>query len=199
MENITTSEKSKSPVSTEKIKKFKHVKNGVVKPESERQMKSRIMGRLMRQSTPLLMELDKSLLKRPVFKKVLNENTKHGFKGRYPALRINYPDLILSKGNLPNPDDLSVSSPKPGKLVFSWTDNSGILESLPSDLLFVGLFDRKSRCWIVSIHAAERSACRYSLNASPFQGKPVQIYAGFISEDSERMSTSLYLGEIRVA
>ena len=198
MKNNIVSEKSETSVSTGKFKKVRLVKGGPVKPKSERYMKGKIMKRLMRPLTPLLMELDKTLLKRPVFNKMMNENTKHGFKGRFPALRIDYPNLKLTKGKLPNPPDLSISLTKPGKLVFNWTDNSGVRGCLASDLLFVGVFNRRSRSWIGSIYAAARSTCRYSLNVTDFRNNPVYVYAGFISKDSQRISTSLFLGEITV-
>ncbi len=156
------------------------------------------MDRFMQPLRPLLIELDKSFHDLPLFNEVLNENTQHGFKGRYPACRIDYSKLILSKGSLPNPTDLTVSSRKPGKLVFRWTNNNGIGESLPSDLLFIAVTNRKSQCWIVNYNTEKRSACRYSMDASILQGKPVKVYAGFISDDSQRISTSLFLGKVRV-
>jgi hypothetical protein len=197
MKNITSSEKNQLPVSSEKKKNITATKAGLIKPKLD-QDKRRTMDRLMQPLKPLLIELDKSLHNMPLFNEVLNENTQHGFKGRYPAFRIDYSKLILSKGSLPNPTDLTVNSRKPGKLVFRWTNNNGIGESLPSDLLFIAVTNRKSRCWIVSINAEKRSACRYSMDASILQGKPVKVYAGFISEDSERISNSLFLGEVIV-
>ena len=168
------------------------------KPGCEFHKKREIMYRFMRPLRPFLKELDKLFCYTPAFDHVMNENTEHGFKGSYPTLRIDYPKLILTKGKLPNPPALSVSPLKPGKLVFRWTDNSGIPESLPSDLLFVAVFNCKSCRWIFKVDVAERSACYYSMDATMFQGKPVQVYAGFISEDSHRISTSLFLGEVRV-
>jgi hypothetical protein len=198
MKNMTVSEKSGLKMTNGKNKTMSG-KGWFRKPGCEFHKKREIMYRFMRPLRPFLKELDKLYCYTPAFDHVMNENTEQGFKGSYPTLRIDYLKVILTKGKLPNPPALSVSPLKPGKLVFRWTDNSDISESLPSDLLFVGLFSRKSKAWIVSIHAAERSACRYSIDASSFQGKPVQVYAGFISEDSERISTSLFLGEVRVS
>jgi hypothetical protein len=198
MKNITVSEKSGLKMTNGKNRTMSG-KGWFRKPGCEFQKKREIMYRFMRPLRPFLKELDKLFCYTPAFDHVMNENTKHGFKGRYPALRIDYPNLILSKGKLPNPPDLSVCSAKPGKLVFSWTDNSGVLGSLPSDLLFVGVFNRKFRRWFFIVDVAERSACRYSMDTSMFQGKPVQVYAGFISEDSHRISTSLFLGEVRLS
>ena len=156
------------------------------------------MYRFMRPLRPFLKELDKLFCYTPAFDHVMNENMEYGFNGSYPTLRIDYPKVILTKGKLPNPPALSVLTLKPGKLIFPWTDDSGISESLPSDLLFIAVFNCKSRRWIFKVDVAERSACYYSMDATLFQGKPVQVYAGFISEDSHRISTSIYLGKVRV-
>jgi hypothetical protein len=168
------------------------------KPGCEFHKKRKIMYRFMRPLRPFLKELDELYCYTPAFDHVMNENTEHGFRGSYPTLRIDYPKLILTKGKLSNPPALSVSPLKPGKLVFRWTDHSDISESQPSDLLFVAVFNCKSCRWIFKVDVAERSACYYSLDATMFQGKPIQVYAGFISEDSHWISTSLFLGEVRV-
>jgi hypothetical protein len=51
-----------------------------------------------------------------------------------PDLTLDYGQLIVSKGDLPNAPGISVSSPKDGRLVFRWTDNSGIGKARASDL-----------------------------------------------------------------
>ena len=197
MKNISISEQNSLRVTTEK-KKNTDTKDRFTKPGLDRQMKHRIMNRFMRALRPLLTALDESLCETPVFNRLMNENTQDGFKGHYPALRTDYAKVILTKGRLPNPPALSVCSPKLGKLVFRWTDNSGIQESLPSDLLFIGVYNRETCRWIFKVDAADRSARRYTMDATVFQEKPVQVYAGFISADSGRISTSLFLGEVRV-
>ena len=197
MKNITVSEKSGLKMTNGKNSTISG--NGWFrKPGCEFHKKREIMYRFMRPLRPFLKELDKLNCYTPAFDHVMNENTEQGFKGSYPTFRIDYPKLILTKGKLPNPTALSLSPLKPGKLVFRWADNGGTPESLPSDLLFVAVFNCELCRWIFKVDVAERSACYYSLDATMFQGKPVRVYAGFISADSQRISTSLFLGEVRV-
>jgi hypothetical protein len=197
MKNIITTEKSKLNI-TNGEKMAMPGKGWFTKPDYELQKKSEIMYRFMRPLRPFLKELDKLNCYTPAFDHVMNENTEQGFKGSYPTLRIDYPKVKLTKGKLPNALSLFVSSHKSGKLTFCWADDSPFRESLPSDLLFVGVYNRKRCRWIFKVDVAERSACHYSMDATLFQGKPVQVWAGFISEDSHRISTSLFLGEVRV-
>src|SRR5712675_1839179 len=96
-------------------------KGWFTKPDFELNKKREIMYRFMRPLRPFLKELDKLFCYAPAFDHVMNENTEHGFKGSYPTLRIDYPKVILTKGNLPNPPAFSASPLKTGKLVFRWT------------------------------------------------------------------------------
>jgi hypothetical protein len=132
-------------------------------------------------------------------KQVLKENIRNAFRSDHYRFRIDCGKVILSKGNLPVALRMSVSSSRFGKLVFVWTDNGGIQKALPTDRLFVAIFNRESKTWIFKVNAAPRSTGYYSMEAGRFQGKPVQVYAGFVSLDSKRISTSLYLGEARVS
>ena len=197
MKNMTVSEQSGLKMNNGKNSSISG-KGWFRKPGCAYHRKYEIMYRFMRPLRPFLKELDKLNCYTPAFDHVMNENTEHGIKGSYPILRIDYPNLILTKGKLPNPPALSVSPLKSGKLVFRWADNSGISESLPSDLLFVAVYNCKLCRWIFKVDVAERSDCLYSMDATLFTGKPVQVYAGFISEDSHQISTSLFLGKTRV-
>jgi Family of unknown function (DUF6266) len=130
--------------------------------------------------------------------KILKENVRNAFRSDHFRFKIDCRKIIFSKGNLPIALRMSVSSAMSGKLIFSWTDNSGSLRALPTDRLFVAIFNRESKTWVFNIDANSRFACHYSMEAGRFLGKPVQVYAGFVSLDYKRISTSLFLGEVRV-
>lgn len=198
MKNTKPTGESKMSLSPENKTNFTNKKLEIVESPAEQDKRSRSMKSLMGPLRIFLIELDKSVQDIPLYNEVMNENIQNGFKGRYPALSIDYTKLIVSKGNLPNPEDLSVHFRKPGKLIFHWTNNSGMHESRPSDLLFIGVTPRKSQCWMAHTKVAKRSTCRYSMDVSTFQGMSVYVYAAFISEDGERISTSLFLGEVKV-
>src|SRR5450432_4012296 len=150
MKNITVSEKSRLKLTNGQTKTMPG-KGWFTKPDCESNTKRETMLRIMRPLRPFLKELDKLFCYTPTFDHVMNENTEHGFKGSYPKLRIDYPKVILTKGKLPNPPALSVSSVKSGELDFRWTDNSSFPDSLPSDLLFIGIFNRQYRRWIFKV------------------------------------------------
>jgi hypothetical protein len=131
-------------------------------------------------------------------KKILRENIRNGFRNDHHKFRIDCTKIIFSKGNLPLAPGLSVSSPKSGKLVFTWTDNSGIGKCLASDKVFVAVFNRELKRWIFKSRAADRSTGHCSIGARPFSSKRVQTFIGFVSADGVRVSDSLFMGEVRV-
>ncbi len=130
--------------------------------------------------------------------KILKQNIRHAFKAGYPNLRIDYSKLILSLGNLPVAPGISVSSPTSGKLVFCWTDNSGIGKALATDQVFVAVYNRESQRWIYRLNSACRSLGSCRIDIKPTRAKRVQTYIGFISSDGKRISNSLFTGEVNV-
>jgi hypothetical protein len=198
MKNVKASQQQNPEFTADENKKQVFRKCRFSKQRCEFQIKKFMMNRIMRPLKQFLIELDTMPFKEDSYILVLKENVKKVFKGSYPALKIDYQKLILSKGKLPNAPGMSVCSPKSGKLTLHWTDNSGICRALASDLLFIAVFNRSSQRWLFNVDAAPRSARYYSLDVKAFQGKLVQVYVGFISEDSRQVSSSLYLGEVRV-
>jgi len=193
----TTKQQKSASIADESKKHGQRIRR-FSKPKFEIQIKRFMMNRVMRPLKQFLNELDLNPCTKPAYDLVLKENIKQAFKGSYPALKIDYTKLILSKGKLPNAPAISVCSPLSGKLIFRWTDNSGLRGTLASDLLFVAVFNRACQRWVFKMDQAVRSDSHYSLDTSAFRGKLVQVYAGFISEDSRRLSSSLYLGEVWV-
>jgi hypothetical protein len=131
-------------------------------------------------------------------KKMLKENIRNAFRNDHYKFRIDYSKLIFTKGNLPVAPRMSVSSPKAGKLVFRWTDDSGIGRSRASDQLFVAIFNCTSKLWILRHHAAKRSEGFCSVHIKTASSKRLQTYVGFVSTDGLKVSDSLYLGEVNV-
>ena len=133
-----------------------------------------------------------------LYKLVLKENHGRAITGDPTALQIDYSRLIVSKGKLPMPKGLSAMSQEPGKLLFVWNDNSASRGTRKSDYLFVALFHRASQKWHFELNAALRSDCEFKMNSPSLEGQTVHIYAGFVSQDRQRVSTSVYLGERQI-
>jgi Family of unknown function (DUF6266) len=159
----------------------------------EFQVKTLLMTKFMRRLRKFMEEMQIVSTK-----KMLKENIRNAFRNDHYRFRIDYSKLVLSKGNLPIVPRMSVSSPKSGKLVFRWTDDSGIGRSRASDQLFIAIFNCRSKSWILKHNVTKRSAGICTIDIEPFGSKRLQIYIGFVSADGAKVSDSLYMGVVNV-
>lgn len=132
------------------------------------------------------------------FNKAFSYNVLNGITGVYPAFTVNFPMLLISKGDLPNATAPTVTSPLAGQLAFKWTDNSGIGKARATDKAVVAVFCEELNHWIYNVNTAARNAGTYTLDVTAFSGKPVQTFLGFLSADGQFVSNSLYTGIVNV-
>lgn len=193
---MKTNQKNQSKNSEMTLEKKNPGRKAAPKPRRLRyefQMRTLLMTRFMKQLHEFMKFLNITNTG-----KILKQNIRHAFKAGYPILRIDYSKLILSLGNLPVAPGISVSSPTSGKLVFCWTDNSGIGKALATDQAFVAVYNRETQRWVYRLNTACRSLGHCRIDIKPTRGKRVQTYIGFISSDGKRVSNSLFTGEVNV-
>jgi hypothetical protein len=165
----------------------------------ERQAKFTLMTSFLLPLTDLLNQTyNKSAAARMSgFNKAFSVNNE-AITGVYPAFAVDYPKVLLSKGSLPNVGSPSAASTVAGKLAFSWVDNSGINSALSSDLAFVAAYNEELKHWVYLQKAAARNAAGYTLDVTPFSGKPVQTYIGMMSADRKKVASSWYTGAVNI-
>ena len=56
----------------------------------------------------------------------VSHTLKSAVTGVYPAFQISYPQVLISRGGLPNADAPSAVAGAAGKIVWHWTDNGFI-------------------------------------------------------------------------
>jgi hypothetical protein len=133
------------------------------------------------------------------YNKAFSYNVKNAIAGAYPDLMINYNMVLLTRGDLPNVRSSEVESLSPGQITCRWTDNSGTGLARPDDKAFLAIHcPGVSNNWIYGLDQTERSAGSCLFNVTPFSGRFVQIYMGFISSDGKEVSDSLYVGAVQV-
>lgn len=131
--------------------------------------------------------------------KAFSYNLQNAITGVYPALAVNYPMVLLSRGDLPVAAAPAAASAVAGKIAFNWTDNSGLGKALSTDIAFVAVFCEALNHWIYNQStAATRSAGTFTLDAPSFSGKPVQTYLGFASANGRIYSNTVYTGVVNV-
>ncbi len=139
------------------------------------------------------------------FNKAFSYNVKAAIAGQSPDLSIDYPRVLLSRGDLTNVEAMAVTSPSPTTLQFTWRDNSGTGKALKTDQLFVAVFIPGKNYWFYKLNVAMRQTGNYSLDItsltediSVFYGKPLHSYVGFIAGDGKDASDSMYTGLVEL-
>jgi hypothetical protein len=131
--------------------------------------------------------------------KAFSYNLQNALTGVYPALAVNYPMVLLSRGDLPVAGAHAAASTVAGKIAFNWTDNSGLGKALTTDIAFVAVFCEALNHWVYNQNTAvTRDAGTYTLDASTFSGKTVQTYIGFVSANGKTYSNTVYTGVVNV-
>jgi Family of unknown function (DUF6266) len=132
------------------------------------------------------------------FSKAFSYNVKNAITGTYPDLKIDYPMVLVGRGDLPNVKLPVTIISSEGKLIFSWTDNSGKGKANAFDKAFVAVYCEETGNWKDELNLTTRSSGTCSIDVKKFIGKEVQTYIGFITEDGKDVTDSLYTGMIKL-
>jgi len=139
------------------------------------------------------------------YNKGFSYNVKAAILGIRPNLSIDYPRVLLSRGDLTKPEAAAVTPLSHTALQFAWMDNSGMGKAHDIDQVFVAVFSSEKKRWFYRLDVATRSAGSFTLefdkvllDPSPFAGKPLQTYIGFIAADGKDASDSVYTGTVNM-
>ena len=165
----------------------------------QQQAKFAVMIKFLQQLSSLLNQTyDKFAVGMSGFNKAFSYNVLNAITGVYPAFTVNYPMVLLGRGDLPNATALAAISAATGKLTFNWTDNSGIGKALATDKVVVAAFCEVLDHWIYDYNGPARNTGTYVLDTSMFSGKAVQTYLGFISANGKFVANTVYTGAVNV-
>jgi len=123
---------------------------------------------------------------------------KNAITGTYPALTIDYPSIVLSKGRLPWGEPPKITSPESGKLLLTWNTGDGLDPDLTSGKAFIAGYQEEFNRWITGQFDIGGGVTSCMLSTEPFAGKAVQTYIGFISRNGKKTSESRYMGVVHV-
>ena len=132
--------------------------------------------------------------------KAFSYNLKNAVKGFRPDLSIDFGMVRLSRGDIPGAESPTVTSPSPGLLEFSWTDNSGKGKAIGTDQVFIALYDTGTRHWITEMNLATRADGngKLQLKKGTYSQKAMHTYLGFMAASGKDAADSVYLGTVEV-
>jgi hypothetical protein len=120
--------------------------------------------------------------------------------GTYPNFTINYPNALVSKGNLAPALNQAAASTVAGTVLFTWTDNSDEMGAATTDTSLLVVYNPVKNQAVFFAGLAERADATQAVTVpNSFSGDLVHCYIGFQSVDGFVLSNSKYAGAITVA
>ncbi|MDE3236947.1 MAG: hypothetical protein KGO81_13420 [Bacteroidota bacterium] len=172
----------------------------VTQAQLEQQMKFGMMVKFLQSMSGLLsVSFRNYAIKMTGPNNALSYNLKNAITGTYPLYTIDYSLVLVSRGDMPNATNPAAVAGTAGKVNFSWVNNAGTGKAKNTDKALLAVYCEDFNQAIYTTGSASRSAGAEILDVTPFSGKEVQVYIGFISEDNREVATSTYLGQVTVA
>lgn len=127
-------------------------------------------------------------------------NLKNAITGTYPDQEIDFPSLLISRGDLTPSQDASVESTDPAEVGFSWADNTGMGSAQADDMAVLLVYSPELG---IASYLIDDSIIRldggYTMTLpSGYEGETVECYLAFVSADGKETSNSDYLGSVVV-
>jgi hypothetical protein len=138
-------------------------------------------------------------IKMTQFNAAMSDTLKNSVTGTYPNYVIDYGNVLLSKGSLPNVLNPSAASVIPGNnIAVSWTDNSGMGDATATDKAMVVVYcpDLNDATYITEGGSSRDSETHTIAVPSSYVGKDVEVYISMISEDGSKISDSLHVDTV---
>lgn len=140
----------------------------------------------------------KAAQKQTALNAALSYNLKNGTTGLYPNISLQYNMLLLSRGDLPNAQNVSAIAGTVGKVNFIWTNNGSTGKAKDDDIALITVYCPDTLHAVYTVNGPARSAEQAILDVSQFSGKTVETWMGFMSADGKEIANSLYTGQVAV-
>ncbi|MCK5774811.1 MAG: hypothetical protein KAH25_01475 [Bacteroidales bacterium] len=156
--------------------------------------------RFLQSITPFLrVGYKNQAIKMTQFNSAMSDTLKNSVTGTYPNYVIDYGNVLLSKGTLPNVLNPTANSAIPGNnIAFSWTDNSGMGDASAMDKALVVVYcpELKDATYITEGGSSRDAEGHTIAVPSSYAGKDVEVYISMISENGSKVSNSLHVATV---
>ncbi len=139
-------------------------------------------------------------IKMTEFNAAMSYNLFNAVLGAYPNYTIDYPNALVSRGNLKGVANGTANSTSVAEIDITWDDNSSSGNALATDKSLILILNPDKKESIYTTSGPPRSAGTETINLPPeYSGDVVEVYLGFVSEDGAKVSNSSHLGSVTVA
>jgi len=138
-------------------------------------------------------------IKKSAHNAAMSYTITNAITGTYPALNIDYPKVMLSRGALTTAANAHADFTG-GVVDITWDDNATLGSAKPTDKALAIVVNPDNGEAVYKIAGAKRSSCAEQLNIPmDWIGDEVEVYLGFISEDGKEVLNSVYVGSVTVS
>jgi hypothetical protein len=139
-------------------------------------------------------------VKMSAFNNAMSYNLLNAIQGTYPNYTIDYPNALVTRGNLAPALNPAATSTVAGTVLFTWTDNSDEANASATDQSLLVVEDPEKNQAVYFNLLGTRADGTQSLTVPhSFSGDLVHCYMGFITVDGKLLSNSKYAGAVTVA
>jgi hypothetical protein len=130
----------------------------------------------------------------------MSYNYDNALTGTYPNIAIDYPNALVSRGNLAGVLNQVASSAVAGTVKFDWEDNSGEIGASALDKTLLVVYNPTQHQAVTVNQLAERADGTQTVTVpDSFSGDLCECYIAFITVDGQTVSNSAFAGAVTVA
>ena len=167
--------------------------------QKEQQAKFAVIARFQQPLSGLLAVSFKSFAVRMTgANSAMSYNLRNGISGVYPDYTIDFSNILVSRGDMPNATNPAAAAGTAGIVTFSWTNNAGSGKAKDTDKAIMVAYCEELQQSVYTDAGPDRSEGTANFALAAFSGKQVQTWLGFISEDGKLVATSAFTGAINV-
>ncbi len=132
------------------------------------------------------------------FNSAMSEVLKNAVTGSYPNFEIDYSNVLVSKGSLPNAQDVNMTLDAEGDIQLSWTDNQGNGGAFADDTLMYVVYcpELKEAIFLNDGGASRSDQAQTIALPDTYISNDVHVFVSMISSDSRSISNSTYVGTL---
>ncbi len=112
------------------------------------------------------------------------------------GVAISYPLVLISNGKLPPAVDAVAAASEKANIQFTWTDNTGTGTSKKNDKTILVAYFPATNEVVFSFGAGTRESGNAVLETANKKGEVAETWMGFLSNDEEDASCSVYTGRV---
>ncbi len=125
-------------------------------------------------------------------------NLQNAVSGVESPFNISYPNVLVSRGSLPNATNVVAEAIAGNAIEFSWTNNGGIGKAKDSDkvILVVHCPALNHTAYVLGGNA--RSALSQNFSVPEFTGETVETWVAFTTTTGDISSNSIHTGSVNI-